>query len=145
MPKYTDYAAVTSIADADLFLVTVTPGGTPTTKKIAALDAAGYFAAVAVNSQTGSYTLVLTDQFKAIEVTSASSNNLTVPPNSSVAFPIGTVIEVAQLSTGTTTLVAGAGVTLNSRGGLLNLAGQYATATLRKRATNTWLVAGDLA
>lgn len=100
---------------------------------------------VSLSAQTGSYTLVLADAGKAVEMTVAGANNLTVPPNSSVAFPVGTVIEVAQLGAGTTTLVAGGGVTLQSRGALLNLAGQFAVASIRKRATDTWLVAGDLA
>lgn len=102
-------------------------------------------AVVTINAQTGSYTLVLTDAAKAVEMNVAGANNLTVPPNSSVAFLVGTVIEVAQLGAGTTTLVPGAGVTLQSRSGLLNLAGQFAVASLRKRSTDVWLVAGDLA
>lgn len=100
---------------------------------------------VTVNAQSASYTLVLADGTSmAVEMNVASANNLTVPPNSSVAFVTGTVIEVAQLGAGTTTLVAGAGVTINSRGALLNLAGQYAVASLRKRGTNLWLATGDL-
>lgn len=101
-------------------------------------------AQVTSNAQIASYTLVLTDQGKAITMTVASANNLTVPPNSSVAFPVGTVIGVEQLGAGTTTIVAGAGVTINSRGSLLNLGGQYAAASLRKTATDVWLLAGDL-
>lgn len=100
---------------------------------------------VTVNAQTGSYTLVLADAAKAVEMSVAGANNLTVPPNSSVAFLVGTVIEIVQIGAGTTTLVAGAGVTLQSRGALLNLAGQFASAYIRKRATDTWIVAGDVA
>lgn len=100
---------------------------------------------VVINAQSASYTLVLADVAKAVELTVATANNLTVPPNSSVAFPIGTVIEVVQLGAGTTTLVPGAGVTLQSRGALLNLAGQFAVASLRKRATDVWIVVGDVA
>jgi hypothetical protein len=97
------------------------------------------------NNQTGSYTLVLADAGKTIEMNVASANTLTVPPNSSVAFPVGTVINWEQHGAGTTTLTAGAGVTLNSRGGVLASAGQYGAGSMRKTATNTWLVAGDLA
>ena len=49
---------------------------------------------ITVNAQTGAYTLVLTDANKAVEVTTASAVNLTIPTDASVAFPVGTVIEV---------------------------------------------------
>ena len=98
------------------------------------------------NGQTGtSYTLALTDKGELVTMTNAAANTLTVPPNSSVAFPIGTQIVVEQGGAGTTTIAAGAGVTLNSAGSLLDLASQYSTLVLIKKATDTWLVAGDLA
>ena len=66
--------------------------------------------AITANTQTASYTLVLGDAAKAIEMNVASANNLTVPPDSSVAFPVGTVLEVLQYGAGQTTIVAaGAG------------------------------------
>ena len=74
---------------------------------------------VAVNAQTANYTLVLADASKAVEVTSASSTTVTVPPNSSVAFPVGTIIEVVRLGTGSVTLLAGSGVTLYTASSLI--------------------------
>jgi hypothetical protein len=99
---------------------------------------------VSINAQTASYTLVLSDAFKSVEMNVASANNLTVPPNSSVAFPVGTQIIVLQTGAGATTLVAGSGVTINSKLGNLQLADQWAGVTLVKRATNTWVAVGDL-
>ena len=96
------------------------------------------------SAQTASYTLVLGDAGKLVTVSNASANNLTVPPNSSVAFPTGTRIDVLQKGAGQTTIVAGAGVTLNSKGSALKLSGQYAGASLIKYATNSWFVVGDL-
>lgn len=107
----------------------------------AQLDAAGR---VTSSSQTANYTLVLADAGKAVEQNVGSANTVTVPPNSSVAFPIGTVIGVEQVGAGTTTVVAGAGVTVQSRGGLLALAGQYAVVSLRKVGTDVWRLAGDV-
>ena len=99
---------------------------------------------LAQNAQSGtSYTLVLTDASKAVEMSNASANTLTVPPNSAVPFPIGTVIEVDQMGAGQTTIAPGAGVTLRNANGL-KLAKQYATCSLRKRGTDEWVVAGDL-
>lgn len=95
---------------------------------------------VSVNTQTADYTPVIADAGAVIRMNVAAANNLTVPPNSSVAFPIGTIIEVAQAGAGRTTLVAGAGVTLNALTGQLSLPGQFGRATLVKTLTDTWAV-----
>lgn len=99
---------------------------------------------ITVSAQTDDYTLALADASRAVEVTKGSAATVTVPPNASVAFPIGTVIEIVQMGSGTVTIAAGAGVTLRSRDSILSLAGQYAVASIRKRAANEWVVAGDL-
>ena len=101
-------------------------------------------AMIAINAQTASYTAVLTDDGKLITMSNASANNFTVPPNSSVAFGIGTQLNIAQLGAGQTTIVAGSGVTLNSSGAKLKLKDQYAVATCVKTATDTWFVVGNL-
>ena len=98
---------------------------------------------VAANVQAASYTLVLDDAGKAVEMDVAGANDLTVPPNSSVAFPVGTVIEVAQVGAGQTTIVAGSGVTVRTPETLI-LSGQWSTVSLRKRGTDEWLLAGDV-
>jgi hypothetical protein len=98
---------------------------------------------IATTTDSGSgYTLVLTDQSKVIEMSNGSGNTLTIPTNSSVAFPIGTTITVLQVGSGQTT-IAGAGVTINGTPGL-KLRAQWSSATLIKRATNTWVAIGDL-
>lgn len=94
--------------------------------------------------QTASYTLVLADGGTVVEMNVASANDLTVPPNSSVAFPVGTQITVLQTGAGQTTLVAGSGVTINSADGNLKITGQWSAATLLKRATDTWVAIGSL-
>ena len=99
----------------------------------------------AINAQTGSsYTLVLGDASKLVTMSNGSGNTLTVPPNSSVAFPVGTKIDIASLGNGQTTVAQGAGVTINTSSTLL-LRAQYSGATCIKTATNTWLLVGDLA
>ena len=78
-----------------------------------------------------------------MDVTS-TANTLTIPLHSSVAFPIGTEINVVQRGTGQTT-IAGPGVTLNSSGNWLKLASRYSACTLVKVANNEWYVFGQLA
>lgn len=102
------------------------------------------FSLIQTNRQTANYTLVLTDVDKLIELNSASAISLTVPPNSSVAFPIGTVILVAQYGAGTGSIVAGSGVTIRSASGALSLSAQYAGASLVKIAENEWYLNGSI-
>lgn len=116
--------------------------------KLAALVPADIGAATATDSidaKTASYVLVAADAAKIVTLANASGNTLTVPPNSSVAFPIGTHIDIIQLGAGQTTLVAGAGVTVGKSAATLKLVGQYACVRLRKLAINTWAASGDLA
>lgn len=96
-------------------------------------------------TKTGSYTLTIGDAGGLVEVNSASASTLTVPPNSSAAFPVGTTVAVRQYGAGQVAVAAGAGVTIRSRGAALQLAGQYAEATLTKRATDEWVLSGDVA
>ena len=94
--------------------------------------------------KTASYTLSsLTERDDLIEMGSASAMTLTIPLNSAVAFPVGTSIDILQTSTGQVTIAGDTGVTVNSTPGL-KLRTQWSTATLFKRATNTWVVYGDL-
>lgn len=98
-----------------------------------------------VSTQTADYTLVLGDAGDVVEMNVGTANNLTVPPNSSVAFPIGTILDIVQLGAGQTTVVAGSGVTIRSSGSKLKITGQYSGATLYKRGTDEWVLTGDLA
>jgi hypothetical protein len=102
-------------------------------------------AMIAINAQTGTtYTTVLTDDGKLITADNASPIALTIPPASSVAYGIGTQINIMQLGAGTVTITAGAGVTLQSAGSKLKTDAQYAVATCVKIDTDTWVAVGNL-
>jgi 3D (Asp-Asp-Asp) domain-containing protein len=96
------------------------------------------------NRQTASYSLVLTDRGKLVEMNVASANTLTIPLNSSIAFPIGTKIDVTQYGAGATTITATGGVTIRSFTSFLKIAGQYAACTLVKIGTDEWYCYGNL-
>jgi hypothetical protein len=98
---------------------------------------------VSTNARTASYTLVLSDKDKIVEMGVGSANNLTVPLNSSVAFPVGSQINILQTGSGQTTVVAAGGVTINATPGL-KIRAQWSYATLIKRATDTWVLVGDV-
>ena len=95
------------------------------------------------DAETANYTLILSNADQIVEMNVGSANTLTVPPNSDVAFPVGTELTVLQTNTGQTTLTPGLGVTINGTPGL-KLRAQWASAVLIKRAENTWVAIGDL-
>jgi hypothetical protein len=100
---------------------------------------------ILTNRQTASYTLVLGDADKLVEMNVATANNLTIPLNSSVAFPTGTQILLAQYGAGQTTIVPTSGVTVRSNGNKLKLNVRYSGATLIKIDTDEWYLFGDIA
>ena len=89
-------------------------------------------------------TFALTDIGSYIVTTNASTVTITVPPNSSVAFPVGSEIVVFQSGAGQVTFAAGGGVTIRSKDSNLKLTGQYSSGTLKKIATDEWHLIGDL-
>lgn len=95
--------------------------------------------------KSSAYAFALSDVGTVIESTSSGAVTFTVPPNSQTAFPIGSVIEVFQSAAGQATIGPGSGVTLRSNGNKYKTAAQYSTIRLRKRATDEWVLSGDLA
>lgn len=104
----------------------------------------GSYTRVTFNTQTSDYTLVLADTSRQILMNDASANVLTVPLNSSVAFPVGTVITVFQYGSGQTTISPSIGVTIRSAGARYKLYEQYSSAILTKIDTDEWQLVGDL-
>jgi hypothetical protein len=95
--------------------------------------------------KTASYALsTLTHRDSMIEVDSTSATTLTIPLDSTVDYPIGTTIDILQTNTGQVTIAPVSGsVTVNATPGL-KLRTRWSSATLMKRAANTWVVYGDL-
>ena len=98
---------------------------------------------VSTSSQTASYTLVIGDAQKIVEMNVGSANVLTIPLDSSVNFPVGASILVIQTGTGQTSIAGASGVTVNSNIGL-KIIGRWAAATLVKRGANSWVAVGGL-
>jgi hypothetical protein len=95
-------------------------------------------------SKTANYTLsAASERDSLIEVNSTSPVTITIPTNSAVAYPIGTTLDILGTNTGLITIAGDAGVTVNATPGL-KLRTQWSSATLFKRAENSWVVYGDL-
>lgn len=105
---------------------------------------------VTLNAQTGTtYTFVLADaDQKLVTADSTSSQTYTLPPNSSVAFPTGSIINLMRINTGALALAQGSGVTIASTGATSTsptLRARYSAASCIKVGTDSWYVVGDLA
>ena len=99
---------------------------------------------------TTSDTFVRADAEKRlITYSSTSATTITIPPESSVAFPVGSIINVIKIgASGTTTITQGSGVTISSTGATATapaLRAAFSAASCIKVATNTWYVVGDIA
>jgi hypothetical protein len=95
---------------------------------------------LAPNIQTASYTFALTDinTWTWMNLT-GTANTLTVPPNASVAFPVGQMLFGGMMGTGVTTITAGAGVTISFASGFTLALIQNQSVCLYQRAANTWV------
>lgn len=107
-------------------------------------------AKLTLNAQTGTtYTFVLTDnRNKLVTASNAAAQTYTIPLNSSVAFPTGSVINIIAIGAGQVTIQGASGVTVASTGATATapkLRAQYSAASLIKVGTDSWYVIGDLA
>jgi hypothetical protein len=91
--------------------------------------------------RTGNYTLALSDAGMVVLMNPSATATVTVPLEASIPFDVGTVINVYNASSNDVTITGASGVTVRNAPGVL---AQYQEISLRKRATNEWVVAGRL-
>ena len=90
------------------------------------------------------YTLQITDAGKVIHLSANSDTVLTIPTNTQVPFPIGTIINVYTSSASNMVVSATTGVVLRPfSNNKFKLFEQYTEISLRKRATNEWVGSGN--
>jgi hypothetical protein len=105
---------------------------------------------LAFDAETASYTAVLANNSQVVTMNNASANTFSIPTNASVAFPIGTQINVLQIGAGQTTIqaVTSGTTTIQSTGATAaapKLRARYSAATCLKAGTDLWYVFGDIA
>ena len=154
MPTWTDTGTYTNLPipdDADLMMiadVSAASGSQQRTITVAQVVTATN-GVLTINAQTGTtYTLALTDagRDKLLTLENAAAITLTVPTNAAIPFPVGSVVDCAQLGAGLVTTIGDTGVTINgTTPGSKASAGQWSAWRLVKLATDTWLASGDLA
>jgi hypothetical protein len=106
---------------------------------------------LALNAQTGTtYTFVLTDNGRLVTASNAAAQTYSIPTNASVAYPIGTQINIIQIGAGQVTInaVTSGTTTISSTGATSTapkLRAQFSSATCIKANTDLWYVVGDIA
>jgi hypothetical protein len=106
---------------------------------------------LAFDAETGaSYTAILANNGQVVTMSNGSGNTFRIPTNASVAFPIGTQINVLQIGAGQTTInaVTSGTTTIESTGAAAaapKLRARYSAATCLKADTDLWYVFGDIA
>jgi hypothetical protein len=119
--------------------------GTLSSCTVDGTDAVG-FRNTPVNSKSEDYTLVLADSGKTIlhPVADDNARTFTIPANSSVAYPVGTVISFVNLQNTVTIAITTDTMYLANDGdtGSRTLA-EYGTASAMKVASTTWIISGN--
>lgn len=88
------------------------------------------------NVQTGSYTLALSDRDKVVAMNNTSAATVTIPSDSTVNFPIGSIVYINRINNGVVTLAAASDVTISTTGNLATFEELF----VRKRDNNFWMV-----
>jgi hypothetical protein len=138
-------ATTVNFAGAATALTVGATTGTTTVRNALTVTGATVLGPAVITQQSSAYTLALTDAGDIVEMTNATDVNVTVPPEASVNFPVGTQIVVARNGAGKIQFVAGAGVTLRSDASKQFISTQYSAATLVKRGADEWYIFGNLA
>jgi hypothetical protein len=95
-----------------------------------------------VTPKTTSFTFDFTQRGCVVPYNSGSAGTGTIPPNSSVAYDVGTVLQFGQMGVGAASFVAGAGVTFLTPHSLTTF-GQGSIITAWQQAANIWWISGD--
>ena len=101
------------------------------------------------NNLSTNYTLLTSDQDKLLLFSGTGIQYISIPTNASAALPVGAVVHVSGVSSGTYTIQAltPATTAVQSVGAIVTapkLRAQYSTASLTKIASDAWLIMGDV-
>ena len=114
-----------------------------------AADYNGLVAFTVGAAQTADYTAVIADTYQVLELMNkGTAIAYKIPTNASVAFPIGTVLNILNIGAGVCTISAvTSGTTTILSAGAVAAAptlAQYKSAACIKTGTDTWYVVGAI-
>ena len=101
-----------------------------------ASDGTAGIAALTTNAQSGTtYTFTADDAGRLVTASNASAKTFTIPPQSSVTWAAGAVLNVVNYGAGSLTVAGGAGVTVTNAA---KTSAQFESAALIRTAENAW-------
>jgi hypothetical protein len=99
----------------------------------------------ATSSAATAYTITSANSAKTTEFTATTDVTITIPSDpSNTTWPIGTSLELRQMGVGRLIFSATSPATIVSTDGYLKTRTQYSSAFLEKRASNAWILTGDI-
>lgn len=138
-------AVIATLGDYTAVLITNNGTNVPGSTVQAALDNLKSGVANDVNTVSGtSYSFILTDAGKYVRFTNGAPVPVTVPRNSTIAFPVGTLITGVQAGAGQVTFVPEDGTVTINTAETLKTRVQQSGWSLKKVDTNVWDLVGDL-
>jgi hypothetical protein len=133
----THYPAITTATSGSITSARVTSTKFTFQPSTGTLDVTGTVRSLRTeNIKTASHTLELADRDRVVAFNGTSAQTVTVPLNSAVAFPVGSVVYINKVNTGSLALAAEGGVTLTKTGTFAANEELY----IRKRSTDAWIV-----
>ena len=134
-----------NLSSTDEFAIAEDDGaGGYVSKKITGAELNSGMNLTATNTITTTYTFVLTDKDKLVISNSTLGIVATIPTNASVAFDIGTRIELYRSNSGSYRIVGDTGVTLTAANTADKVNRQYSVASILKIGTDEWVLFGDI-
>lgn len=98
-----------------------------------------------IRSTDSSYTISSTNLYSTTEINNSSTVTITIPNDASdTDFPIGSSMEFRQMGAGRLSFAVTSPATLVSADGYTKTRTQYSSAILEKRASNAWILTGDI-
>lgn len=99
----------------------------------------------ATSSAATTYTISSANSGKMTEFTSGTDVTITIPNDASnTTWPIGSSLELRQMGAGRLIFSVTSPATIVSTEGYLKTRTQYSSAFLEKRASNSWILTGDI-
>lgn len=90
------------------------------------------------------YTIGVIDSNKLVGFNNAAGTVITIPTNAESPILVNTSVKFLQRSEGAVTFVASSGATIRSKGDFLKISQTWGVVTIKKVATNEWILYGDL-
>lgn len=97
-----------------------------------------------ISNKTANYTLALTDKNSMIVVNSSSAVTITVPDNSSVAFPQGAQLHILRRGSGTVQVVGAGSASVAGAPGLFLRATNSSATLIKLDGSQSFVLVGDL-